>query len=249
MRSGKQSGGRGCLFWFGIVLLPVFLAFGYISYDSPKARVHYRIRLTLEVDGQPVSGSVVQEFVISVAAIKVPRSSNVGYGAYGEAMAIALPNGDSLFVAMELPRKDGTWSKQDRFRYRNFFRNIVNVPRESGDSSSDYVRKYRALSGSYDVPFELMPLMVKFTRERDPNSAIRVIPRMPEAGVQTLEDNEVVVLNATLTITEMPVSKQISDGHAWLLESWKRPSDVSKGAFNDFARSIGKLSFKPYKRD
>ena len=94
-----------------------------------------------------------------------------------------------------------------------------------------------------------MPLMVRFAKEGDPNSAIRIIPRPAGTDIQSLKENEVLVLDAKLTITKQPASNQISDGYPWLLESWKRPYLIPQDKLNTFAWTIGKLSFKEAPRD
>ena len=243
MPSVKQSQGRGCSFWFGILLVFSASLVGYVIYDSPKVNIRYRIDLSLQIDGQPVMGSVVQEFVIRAAFIKMPHSNNIGYGVKGEAMALSLPNDETLFLLMELPQENGSWTRDDRWRYRNFFRKIVKVPWEDSDRGADYVRKYRTLSGTYDVPLKLLPLLVKYTKEGDFDSAIRIIPRAPDTVSQPVKGNEIVIQSATLTITEQPASQQISDKHAWLLKDWGRPNLVPEDKAHAFSWSFTRNAF------
>lgn len=231
---------------FILIIFSIFVIFSisYCHYISPTERVKFRVDLKLLYRGQKLSGTVVQRYYIGTSAIKLPAPvNNTPSGVVGQAMAINLENGNSIFVLMGLPRADGGWDLSREFSYAFLFQKVVDVKGAVGESDHEYVRKFGKLRGTFEIPQKLLPLMVIYTKPGDLDSAVRLYPRYPDfPSIGTLE-TDVVVESATLTITDEPVSEQISTNYPWLANKWDRPSLVPKDKYGDFSWSLSRILF------
>lgn len=233
---------NGCL---GRGLL-VVLALGLIgwclwSWFAPTAVVRYRLDVTLEVDGKPVTGSVVQELVVSTWPLHLPGNARVGYQLHGQALRLDLADRGVLYVLMERPAADGKFTHSD---YGNRYERLV--PQACRVELSDenfgvYVRSFKRLTGTCIVPPELTPLMVRFEDELDQTSITRVFPDNMESTLGL----GVNFVGASVTITVMPLVFDIGEHLPWLSDNiFRRLGTFSKDNNNKFYRDILDGSFR-----
>lgn len=184
-----------------------------IELYMPWRAVHYRLDVTFEVDGVPVTGSGVQKFFI--IRDRVPLSPGVlNTWTYGEAVIVDLPGKKSVYALMTTARDDGSYSGGPGAFDFLVIRacNLQEKNKRSGASS--LVRLVGGLSGTCQVPLQDIPLMVSFENETDPTSVQRVFPDHPES---TLGGN-VKFLKASITITHQKVTTGIEQRLPWLAE-------------------------------
>ena len=177
----------------------------------PWRTVHYRLDVTFEVDGVPVTGSGVQKFFI--IRDRVPLSAGVlNTWTSGEAVIVDLPGKKSVFALMTTAREDGSYSGGPGV-FNFLVIRACNLREKNGRSgASSLVRLVGGLSGKCQIPMQDVPLMVSFENETDPTSVQRVFTDHPES---TLGGN-VKFLGASLTITSEPLAKGIRQRLPWL---------------------------------
>lgn len=207
--------GRGLL----VVLALGLIGWGLWSWFAPTAVVRYRLDVTLEVDGKPVTGSVVQELVVSTWPLHLPGNARVGYQLHGQALRLDLADRGVLYVLMErYCPGSSTWG-QCRRQYDLLIPDIcdVKVKHEwrNTESFSTYVRRFNHLTGSCEVSEENLPVMVRFDNEMEQTSAKLVFP-------DTLADafgGNVRFVSASVVFTDEPISAGIEEQLPWLTSS------------------------------
>jgi hypothetical protein len=206
--------GRGLIF----LLVLAAIIWGLWSWFAPTSVVRYRLDVTVEVDGKPVTGSVVQELTVSTWPFHLPDNARIGYRLKGQAMVLDLPDHGTLFVLMELPMEDGRFQTSNwGNRYRFFIAKSCGI-KSNGMNFSTYVRSFSQLSGTCPIPREYVPLMVRFKDEADQTSVQRVFPDDFEA----VFGSGTRFLGASLTFTDSPITTGIRQRLPWLSENTGR---------------------------
>jgi len=206
-----MKGLSGCLGRSLIILLGIgAIIWGLWSWFAPTAVVRYRLDVTVEVDGEPVTGSVVQELTISTWPFHLPGNARVGYRIKGQALVLDLPRNVTLFVLMEsyCPGKS-TWG-QCKGQYAHLIAVSCDVKRGRASFAS-YVRKFKHLAGSCEIPEDKLPVMVRFDDEAEQSSARLVAPQQ----LADVYGEDIRFVSASITITDEAVSTGIEKRLSW----------------------------------
>ncbi len=185
----------------------VVIGYGLFAYLVLSVTIRYRLTLEAEVEGKPAVGSGV---------IEVTREDNRrlfgslgGFGAEikGQAVILDLNSRGSLFALLHGPgeiREDKT--HPERLLFYAFPTLIKPQEYLAG------LRKLKALHPTADLPFDLLPMLVRFRDLSDPASVEQVQPNDLAAafgaGVQ--------LKKATIAITKDPVTTGIEHKLPWL---------------------------------
>lgn len=201
-----------------LVCAVLYLGFqGLMERYAPSRQLNFRLDVTFEVDGEQVTGSGVQTFKVSRVVGLSQRTWN--HRIYGEAIIVDLPNRPSVFVLMNLPRKDGSIASGSG-GYNFLIQDVCRLRDKTQDlGPAGYVRFAGNLTGSCQVPRRYIPLMVAFENEQEPTSVKQVFPENPES---TLGEG-VRFLGAEITITNEPMTNGIRHRLNWL-SNYSEPS-------------------------
>lgn len=187
----------------------------------PRSVIHYRLDVTFEVDGIPVTGSSVQELMVS--RVRGLSAKSASWRAFGEAVVVDLPGHGAVFVLLTSPTVDGVYTGSTKGRFDGLIYDACNLKeKHAGISWGSFVRMIGELSGACNVPSEELPLMVHFKDIADPGTVRRVIPDQ----VQERFGPSVEFVGATVTITDEPLTLGIERRLPWLSE-YPEPSLVS----------------------
>ncbi len=131
----------------------------------------YRYRLTVEVDTPEgvVSGSAVREVSSSCSTRDGYAGGGASMDVRGEAVAVDLPNGETLFALLSAPTYNG---EAAHVAFNVFLRQITKG-RGFSDSCEHLNYTVKALaSGDYraEVPEDMYPTFVRFNDLKDPMS-------------------------------------------------------------------------------
>jgi len=208
--------------------------------NFPVSRVHYRLDVTFLVDGQEVTGSGVQLLVVRrVSGLGQKRAI---WTTSGEAVAVDLPGGQTVYALMTTQKPDGTYTGGIG-SYQVQVSEACKLKEQRGDRDwTEYVRFVGTVSGTCQVPRDISPIMVTFTDETDPTSVKRVLPDAAEAvlgpGVQ--------FKRTTLTITDEPVSTGINERLPWLSD--QEEARLTPGYTGSFEPTLPDLLARSYFR-
>ena len=179
----------------------------------PTAELHYRLDVTFEVDGKPVTGSSVHKF--TAKRLRGLNSKQFLLTATGEAVVVDIPGRRSVFVLLTTPTPDGTYTGGTKGRYDFILVDACNLWKKRNElGPSGFVRFLDDFTGSCTVPNESLPLMVAFRDESDPTSVERVYPNNPESALGP----GVRFIGATVSTTDAPVTTGIGKRLTWLSE-------------------------------
>ncbi|GGB40326.1 hypothetical protein GCM10011316_10490 [Roseibium aquae] len=182
------------------------------SWFAPTAHVRYRLDVTLEVDGAPVTGSVVQEMTISSTPIDLlPDAGQVSRNVRGQALALDLPGRGTLFVAMTRYCTGTTEWGQCKGDYGYLVDQACGIKREQPNFAV-YVRRFKRLDGSCPLTADQLPVIVRFDDENDQSSVHVVRPEHLAAAFGA----GVRFINASVTFTGAPLTTGLRTRLPWL---------------------------------
>jgi hypothetical protein len=195
---------------FALSAIGLWLAWNYYF---PKSTLHYRLDVTFQADGVPVTGSSVQKLV--VYRVRGLGQRQAEWWTYGEAVRVDLPGHGAVYVLMTTPTPDGTYTFSTKGRFDFLVSWACKLKEQRGDRSwDDFVRMVGALTGECDVPKQYVPLMVRFRDENDPTTVERVFP----SQLGNSFDDDVHFVGAEVKITDRPITKSINYYLNWLTE-------------------------------
>ena len=217
MTTGKTVGA-----WLAMLALCALLGF-WLTHDPTPA---YRYRLTVEVEtpeGLRTGSSVIE---VETSESSFPHST-VNHRVRGEAVAVDLPGGKTLFALLR-SESDVDWAS------RVMFMLAPEAPRSSDDPFLFRYKNMLKLKGPITLPRmwppvadlpqrSAYPMMVTFGDLADPTSVERGDPDDLAASV----GEGVVLKRITVQMTEDPVTTGIDKRLAWLdhLESYRTIPD------------------------
>ncbi len=183
------------------------------NYYFPKSVLHYRLDVTFEVDGVPVTGSSVQKLI--VYRVRGIGHDKANWHTYGEAVRVDLPGHGAVYVLMTTPTPDGTYTFSTTGRFDFLVSWACKLKEQRGDRSwDDFVRMVGAVTGECDVPKQHLPLMVHFRDELVPSTVERVVPDQMDRYFE----GDVRFVSAKISITDAPVWVGIDTHLPWLSE-------------------------------
>lgn len=203
---------KGFLTFIKILVVLGLIGWGLLSWFAPTAHVRYELEVTLEVDGEPVTGSVVQEMTIAAFPFDLLPGPRTGRKVRGQALALDLPGRGTLFVTMALYCPGKTEWGQCKYGYAYLIDVACGIKREEGFAA--YVRRFKRLSGSCPLTADQLPVMVRFEDEDDQASAHIVRPEQLAATF----GGDVRFVNASIAFTGAPLSTGLDTRLRWLAE-------------------------------
>lgn len=201
--------------------------------------LRYRLTLRAEVDGQPVEGSGVIQ-VMYVRNIRfLGDNSLMSAGARGEAVILDLDKRGYVFALM---------TKNDDRNDQSDPRMVLPVAfgLARAGIGPEHLPALRSLSGSRELPYNLLPLLVRFKDINDPRSVERVDPNDLAASFGP----SVRLVGVTIEVVDnrVPITMGIEKLLAWLPEYYDRRLDGQRyetiDAPNRTANSLASGSFK-----
>ncbi|MEM1195597.1 MAG: hypothetical protein AAGH57_05795 [Pseudomonadota bacterium] len=188
--------------------------------DTPDRTPDYRYRLTVEVD-TPVglkTGSSVIEVVQTIGPAGVnPERSQIYRKVRGEAVAVDLPSGQTLYALLR-SRTDRDWAA------RVFLRYAAESAPSPAINPGNYDRLF-SIEGEVELPrewpsegpvprFDGYPVLVVFDDLADPTTVKEVDP-----DKLSIEFGESIALRRiTLELTDEPVTFGVEEHLPWLAE-------------------------------
>ncbi|MHA7777188.1 hypothetical protein [Roseibium sp. M-1] len=197
---------------FSITLVVSFIGlFVAWKHYFPHSVIHYRLDVTFEVDGVPITGGAVQKLVVErVYGLGQVRAE---WWTFGEAVRVNLPGYGAVYVLMTSPTPDGTYTFATKGRFDFLVSSACKLKEQRGDRNwNEYVRMIGQVSGQCDVPEHSLPLMVRFRDENDPTSVERIFPNQ----LPTHYKEHVRFVDAKINITSEPVTYNIKAHLPWL---------------------------------
>ncbi|HAT86005.1 MAG TPA: hypothetical protein DCS30_08710 [Rhizobiales bacterium] len=195
-----------------------FGVLGFMELYAPSRQLNFRLDVTFEVDGQQITGSGVQKFVLSKSIMSFFPGISYDFDIYGDAVIVDLPNRSSVYVLMNSPRDDGSIDF-DSGSYIFFVNSVCKLGEKAGKlGPAGYVRFVGKFTGSCDVEPKDVPVMVRFEDELDPATVERIFPDKAEQVLGA----DVKFIGARITITDDPVTAGIGDRLTWLSEFGSR---------------------------
>lgn len=194
----------------GLLIAILVLCVGAVAVweQTPKAAIRYRMTLTASVDEKPTQGSGV----VAVEYIKPPDwlldSPNVDAIVRGEAVMLDMGKRGKLFALLCAGSDPRTGPKSL----------VPHLWGRNAIISAKDTAWLRGLSGSKSVDLNELPLLVRFRDSNDPNSVEQVDPNDLEASF----GSGAKLLNATIEITNEPVTSGLHNALPWLSRLVKR---------------------------
>jgi hypothetical protein len=148
-----------------LAVIAVVMAVYRITY--PSVTVRYRLTLEAELNGQPRTGSGVIQAIYRTNVQILGASAQISMEAQGDAVSVDLGSGDALFALL-------TKGQHPRSAPQDVIPVVFGVT-EVGFGPEVFGR-IGALEGRREVPFGLLPLMVRLPNTNDPKSAVLFVP-------------------------------------------------------------------------
>lgn len=184
----------------------------------PTREVNYRLDVTFEVDGVPVTGSGVQKLVVS-RVMPILGSKQLNWSTSGEAVIVDLPKIGSVFVLLTSPRDDGIYTFATKGRFDFLFSDACQLLEKGEDRSwSSLVRFVGRYSGTCSILSKDLPPLVHFKDENNPATVERVYPDHPQDALGA----SVKFSQASLTITNEPITTGIQNRLKWLSNDYEK---------------------------
>ena len=231
----------------GIALLGIgLLVLAYCSVSSSSASLRYRLIVEVETPQGPAVGSSVLEITGNRIPDWLPNGGGTRGTFRGEAVAIDLPNGQTLFALLrsesgftepdDYPgmafqsRLERFYAKREAAGQETDFVDAINEMRSWTGARAPLPKTDRVLgNGGRDVP--AWPLMVAFRDIADPTTVFEVTPgALPGGGRVTA---------VTVEITDQTVTTGIEKPLAWLPNYYDQMLD---GNSNQTIRATNKLA-------
>jgi hypothetical protein len=212
----KLATKKGCLTSLKVLVVLGLIGWGLLSWFAPTAHVRYELEVTLEVDGEPVTGSVVQEMTIAAFPFDLLPGPRTGRKVSGQALALDLPGRGSLFVLMARYCPGTTEWGQCKGGYAYLIDEPCSIKREEGFAA--YVRRFKRLNGTCPIAEDQLPVMARFEDPLRSETAQQVLPQ----DLGTAFGPDVRFVSAGLTFTDVPLSTGIDNRLPWLSDNTSR---------------------------
>ncbi|WP_395174945.1 hypothetical protein [Roseibium alexandrii] len=237
----KLATKKGCLTSLKVLVVLGLIGWGLLSWFAPTAHVRYELEVTLEVDGEPVTGSVVQEMTITSSPIDLlPDARQVSRKVRGQALEVDIPGRGSLFVLMARYCPGTTEWGQCKGGYAYLVDRACGITQEQPNFAV-FVRRFKRLVGSCPIAEDQLPVMVRFEDPLRSETAQQVLPK----DLGKAFGFDVRFLSAGLTFTDVPVSTGIDNRLPWLSKHPDRaliPYD--RALVGSFILSLRHVNFK-----
>jgi hypothetical protein len=198
------------LIWFGTILVADKFKLGWA-----EVPVHYHLSFSVEVRDVVYTGStVVQVTYRSIPSWQILNGPGIASLYEGQAAYVTLPDGKAIFLLpMYLTPKFAGKRLYDVIGLANHLLSVNGSP--SGPTKKwapIHAGNATTVTGSSDIPDNLLPLMISLYNSADASTARFFNPEHPE---QTLGDQS-RFLGARIAVTSEPVSQGIETVFPWL---------------------------------
>jgi hypothetical protein len=232
----------------GVIAAIIAVVFVGYKVAYPSATLRYRLTLEVEIDGKPLTGSGVIEVSYAKNVRLLGASADIITEIDGEAVSVDLGKNDVLFALL-------TPAKHPRSGPEYILPVLFGLT--TGGFGSEDIRRIGALSGRRDVPFNLLPLMVRLRNAADPKSAELFDPLNSQDHGLKLARATIEIVDAGIWplnvagITGVPISRGITTKLPWLIgfkgysggqfsPDWSRPEKNLTGT--DFVKGTLRCS-------
>jgi hypothetical protein len=196
-----------------LAVMGVLMAVYQLAY--PSVTVRYRLTLEAELNGQPRTGSGVIQVIYRTNMQILGASAQIGWEVQGDAVSVDLGPGDALFALLSK-------GQHPRSEPEDMIPILFGVT-EVGFGPEAFGR-IGAAEGRREVPFKLLPLVVRLPNTSDPKSAVLFVP---PGGAPPNQD--LILKRATIEIvssgiwplrlvgiTGVPITRGIKKKLPWL---------------------------------
>lgn len=246
--------GRGCLITF--VVAAAVIAFGLWAMSGDKSTLRSRLTLVVETPEGDRSGSSVSQVTILSPG---PCNRAIGFSSLGiedeegEAVVVDLGARGVLFVTLADEKairsgRSGMYNAGLTLFSQKKFRGKVGGGLCSKDEYAAYLDEVQRQKPRGDLPFEYLPVLVRFRDTNDP------------AGVEWVDPSDLAksfgqgvrLKRAFIEITDDPLTKEIESRLPWLAqkaESGVRRSLIPMQGLQTLAESstIELLGYKDFR--
>jgi hypothetical protein len=207
---------------FIILILLAALALGAYFLAWPTIWWKQKMTVTVETPQGEVSGSSVVRSLVSYEPHFLPDTGYFHYSWRGEAVTVALPEGQYLFVLLGHP---------PRMAEAVFKDSLPEHWSRADDHGRSYFRKLSSLRESRAVPPKTLPIFVTFTDPSDPSTVAEVVPD----DLAATFGPGYALKSVTLEITGEPVTKGEAEKVLGWLEEYPETPVLSKIEPHDFS--------------
>lgn len=175
----------------------------YIGWSLMVTTGTWRYRLTLTVNDNNTlhTGSSVIEISVLRGLEFLPEMQPL-IQLKGEAVAVDIGDRGTLFALL---------SKESNVDYAKMLVFLM-FPTDVGGTTPQGIRYYRALEGKRDIPFDKLPMLVRFIDMNDAQTVKKVDPN----NLKESFGNGVKLEKATIEMTKSPVTTGIQKRLPWL---------------------------------
>ncbi len=210
--------------------------------SSTRAEIHYRVDVNLLVDGEPMTGSVVQKTIVQRGVDRY----------YGHALVLDLPGGrPSLIVPMAMAdisrggavklnnympfpgRRENAYSRMF-FEVCGFYtlqgqERRVGFSLDDAEDNAQWFRWLNSFKGSCDIAPEFMPVFLSISDKNDPDTIFQVDP----GNLSARFGPGVEFVSASVNIVDGPVSDYMFTMLPWATELYEAIGPRSRTIFAD----------------
>lgn len=186
--------------------------------SANRAEVHYRLDVIIEVDGRPITGSVVQAYTLERTGGDGVVIAHSRARVFGQALVMDLPEGrPSLLVPMSMKeRTDGT-SGAGESAYTKLFRRVCRPQLPLLKDLGANIRALNKFTGTCEVTEGVLPLLLSISNKDDPNTILLV----DSTNLSLSFGEGVEFIRATITTTNDPVTDEIDNQLPWVKDRSK----------------------------
>lgn len=173
---------------FGLLVSAIAAVVVAFNLMFPSVTIRYRLTLHAEVDGKPAVGAGV----VQVTYSKALGTTGADYGAHvrGEAIILNLPGKGSVFALLREGQDSRSAPDYIVLRAFQFPGGALPRPVEQGMSQVD------RLAGMVELPFENLPMLIRFREANNPLTVERIDP----SNLETAFGSGVKLTRVTLEI-------------------------------------------------
>jgi hypothetical protein len=191
--------------WLGVIgaIIAAFIVAAVVSYKMayPSVTVRYRLTLEAQLDSELKTASGVRE-VTYTKQPELAGQHELSIGYRGEAIALDLGARGTLFALLKAGADDRSGPEWIVLRAFDFDGGSLPRPVEVG------VEQVARLSGKRELPFDSLPMLVRF---RDP-SDVRTVERVNPFNIGERFGADAKLVRATLEIVATGISPFSSSG-------------------------------------
>lgn len=193
-------------------------AFSLLSllHISEDITIHYRLDITVRVDGQLKHASGVQGLTAHAEIQTLPQTGGVSGKGFGEAVALDVSPTETLYFLMASRQGSVGWGDRILGGCELFTPNHDPVAR---------LAPLRDFTGTCKLPPAYRPFIVRFDSDADPTSIHEVLPKSEAPD----DPNAIDLVSVEVTRTDDPITVGIVSRLPWVKEQLFMSIERAKG--------------------